>query len=452
MDQNSKKKTLYIYIILFLILLLSVLIRFPGFYLPRSTGDQLQYLSLAMKLENFGFQGYNLHEVDIRLDQNKHFIIIKPSQKGSQGNMLHYMQGYWKEPLHHRPPLFPYVLMLSHKMFSQEKAYISVEFNLRNAVLSLRPKLFFTSQFYCTVVPVFFSILFILSTFFMGKFFYSDKVGLLAAILLSISPLEIFCSQKVLTADMSSFLLTLALLSFVLGIEKRNYLLITLSGAAAGLSILTRQNGLIIYIIVFVFTVFRLITHKTTFLQAGKILSLFVFVSVLLTFPWFYQMYKFYGTIFYYPFKEVFEELKHDAWFKMVLNRPLYMFVLNPIVQTPLFVLSFFPVKKAIFRKTSQLSKEGEKDIFLIIYFTVFLISILVSGVGKELRYLLPAFPALAILSARGGLSVCKELYTKTGKLSFFIIAVVVLLCGYWSISIGLNYVFMNFLLIWIPV
>jgi len=107
------------------ILAVWVVLRFYAFWLPHWKGDQGHYISLAMKLDKRGLDGYNLREVDLKFarftDAPSADFIFPALSSQSTGNLLTVLkaagQGYYDEPLHMRAPGFAFILLGSHRLF-----------------------------------------------------------------------------------------------------------------------------------------------------------------------------------------------------------------------------------------------------------------------------------------------------------------------------------------------
>ncbi|OGW75832.1 MAG: hypothetical protein A2Z72_04175 [Omnitrophica bacterium RBG_13_46_9] len=428
------KRVILVSAVLF-VLLISLFFRLPAFYFQHYRGDQIIYIALAMKLDKSGFQGYNLRGVDLFKYEDRDFIKAVPAPEGSKGNMLEKLPSYYDIPLFHKPPLFIYALMFSHKLFAHDKPYLALSADLYSRYPFTGPKSFFKGQFYSVFVPVSFSLLLIAATFFFGRVLFSGKVGVCAAMLLSISPIELMTSQKIWADDILAFFVAAALISYYLGKERRNLPLIFMAGSCAGLAALTKPSGSIVILVVLVYE----LLEKRVF---SKQFMVFLVTAVLVPLPWYLQVLKTYGSFFYSP-ASIQERLSGpDPWFKFVIDRPWYMYLVNTPFQTPLFIL-VYPVIFGLFGKCvdEKAKAERKKKIFLFVWITMFLMSFLMSKVGKELRYILPAYPAIAILSAGLLETVQKKLDSRFGYHIGSLTAIVaIILCTWWSVSIGWHY------------
>ena len=117
------------------ILVFAFLVRRNTFWLPHWQGDQSHYLSLAMKLDNFGLDGYNLRGVKIK------FIKFEPTgtlrlayvlplaDPRQKGDILRGLEmfgiDYYDMPLYYKAPAFSYALFLSHKVFAKAQQLIA---------------------------------------------------------------------------------------------------------------------------------------------------------------------------------------------------------------------------------------------------------------------------------------------------------------------------------------
>jgi len=161
MSRIRKIKSVFYKIVLPLIFLLAVLlsaalIRANTFWLPHWSGDQSQYIALAVKLDKWGFDGYNLRGVRrLELTADKtglfNFIYVIPTEDPQEkGDILRNLDmigvHYYDQPFFHKPPGFPYALLLSHRLFAApDQPYIVVLTNFSKVFSKIRPAIFFVS-------------------------------------------------------------------------------------------------------------------------------------------------------------------------------------------------------------------------------------------------------------------------------------------------------------------
>lgn len=451
-----QKKSVAGIISLLAILGFAIFLRFPTFKLPHDNGDQLFYLGLAMKLDKFGFSEYTLRGVDLK--GNNFILGLFPTQE-QKGSLLRNLERtgvtYYDEPLFHRAYGFPYALMLSHRIFAKAQPYLTLKTSgwdeKMGRVYSEGAEKTWVAQFYASIVPFVFSILFILTTYLLAKMLFSDKVAIISAFLISISPIEILCSQKIWADTMLSFFVALTVLFFFLAKEKNSLLLSFIAGLSCGIAVLTKQTGGFIIIAILIFhlwqqrsNIFKL--NKIHQIIFDKYLLIFVFGFLIVTFHWFYAVIKIYGEPLYAPPipKIVFQQVR---WFMTLSKRPRFLYLVSIPYLVPAFGLAYFSIIAGPFiRKFID-----EKKAFLFIWVLVFLAILMFRG-ARENRYMLPAYPAIAILSAdilqRIGTFIDSRLKKHYGDI--FIIAVLIA-CAFWSVPIGIKHALTNCALILKP-
>ncbi|MFH1593601.1 MAG: glycosyltransferase family 39 protein [Candidatus Omnitrophota bacterium] len=431
-------------LMLILTLLVASLIRVSAFYLPHDNGDQVFFLGTAMKLDKFGIEGYNFRKIDTRSDGR--ILGLFHSEGEGKGALLEGLATagiyYYDEPLYHVPPLFSYMLMFSHRLFAKEKPYLAVTANLISGPKVKRPMDFVNIQFYCSVVPFFFSLLFISSVFLMGRTLFSDRVGFYAALLISISPIDILSSQKVWADDMVSFFLVLGALLFLMGHKKDRVILSAMGGACGGLATLGKQNGAFIVIALILFSLWQRRSELLSrhFLKAifDKHLVAFGIAMFLITLPWFYMMTTTYGVPWYHPSQP---GLGQTEWFKTIAERPWYTYLVGIPYLVPLFIFGYLRICSAFRRSESRRPESA----FLILWFLVYFSIMSFYFRSMEHRYMLPAYAPLAICSALAMEGFAEYLNKRLGRsYGFTVVLLLIIACAAWSVPIGISHAFGN--------
>lgn len=436
-----------------LVLAVAVLIRISTFYLPHDVNDEVFFLGTALKLDKFGMGGYNLRGLDVRRDT--HFFSLFPSPEGTKGSILQRLAKkgiyYYDEPLHHIPPLFPYALMFSHRVFAKERPYLAVKTDLKGVAIIIRPKEFLTGQFYCSIVPFVFSLLFILAVFLLGKIFFGERIGFYAALFISIAPIDILTSQRIWADDMVCFFLTLSALLFLSGHKNNNLLFSGAAGLAGGLATLAKQTGGFIVFAVVIYCIWQarkdLLTKRILKVIFNRHLIVFGAAMFLTTLPWFYLMTKTYGVPWYQPSQHGLDQV---GWFGFISNRPWYTYLLGIPYHMPLFVLGYLQMGIVFWIVFKRNSSSWFAQTFLLFWFLAyFLILNFYFNKSIEHRFMLPAYAPLAIFSAIRFDRFVRYLNGKFSH-SFCNITAVLLVvaCALWSIRIGLTHVFIGFALI----
>ncbi|NQU19442.1 glycosyltransferase family 39 protein [bacterium] len=394
-----------------ILLVITAILRLPTFFLSHNNNDELIHLSLAMKIEKYGFnvfekQQYNLFFVDRGFSPKNHLIGVREG-KDRIGSLLSGFLGE-RSKLSHHPPVLPFFLSLSHKFFTNNLVYLAnisnnIYFMLRNAKF----------QFYACFIPFLFSLFFILSVYVLGSLFFSHRVGLISAFFLSLTPIELLTANKIWADDMTAFFAVLSVIFYLYALKSNKSVFSLLSGLVCGFSILTKMSG--VYII-FVILLFHLFEHRKKRANLKNSLSfffdrniLYFLAGVFITSAWWFNLYY---SIFslksmksYFRINETWGLIKEWNWyFSITSSRPWFSyFVLVPF-QFPLYLLSYIFVPIFIFRKKFKsfgvlIGKEYRYLQFLIAWITVVFIFLTLKP-GKELRYMLIAYPAIAILSA----------------------------------------------------
>lgn len=448
------KNSLISLILVLIILIFAAFIRHPTFKLPHDNGDQLIYLGLAMKQDKFGFSGYTLRGIDIKT--NNFILGLFPTQSQKGALLKGLARGgvtYYDEPLFHRPYGFPYALMFSHKIFAKGKPYLALNTTGRDEkgrVYSKDANKTWLVQFYAAVVPFIFSLLFILTTYLLARILFSEKIALISAFLIIISPIEILCSQKIWADTMLSFFVVLTVLLFFLAREKNNLFLFFIAGITCGIAVLVKQTGGFIIIAILIFHLWQ---HKSELFKIKKIhrvifdkhLLVFFLGALIIIFHWFYIVIKIYGNPLYSPPKPeiIFQRAE---WFMALSRRPRFLYLVTIPYLVPVFALAYFTIIAGPFIRGFI----DKKKAFLIIWILTFLI--LIMNMGRENRYMLPAYPAIAMLSAdllqKIGDFINSKLKKQYGDI---FILVVLTACAFWSMPIGLKYALRNLSLILKP-
>ncbi|MFC1570845.1 phospholipid carrier-dependent glycosyltransferase, partial [Candidatus Omnitrophota bacterium] len=396
----------------------------------------------------------NLYQLGIAHDKG---YILKELERG---NIT-----YYDQPLHHIPFGFPLAIMASHKIFSGGDPYYLLAINdveiMQNAPpgVGLRNFRFDPAirgkQFYSVIVPLVSSLLLIIMVYFLAKRLYSsENVGLIAMFLMAISPIDILTSQKVWADDMTAFLMVLAVLLYIISIQKKMPLLALVGGLSCGASAITKQSGaFIIFVIVIWHFVsnFDRLRRKETFLSVvfDKYLILFGLGALAGAAYWFLKVHSVYGSPIYRPHQPKIAETARTAWFKTVGGRPWPVYLIGIPFQNPLFTLAYI---SPLFLWLNK--KSAKNTLFGIIWIAVFLyiFQVYLGTGGKELRYMLPAYPAFAILGAY----VANYLRVKIDKKAGFSIGTIILVAilaasVLWCVPMAYNTLFFNGALITRP-
>ncbi|NQT46732.1 MAG: glycosyltransferase family 39 protein [Candidatus Omnitrophica bacterium] len=435
--------------------LIAGIIRSHTFYLPHNNGDQIFYVAAAMKLDQNGFAEYNLRGIKVHEEpfyltmfdmggEHKGDILIGQEQNGVF---------YYDIPLLHMPPGFPLALMFSHKIFSPSTPYTTVSVDTRN--LSKIPgkilEEFFYSQFYLAIVPFVFSILFIAATFILGRMLFGEKVAFYAAALLAISPIEILASQKVWADTMVSFFVVLAAVLFIASIRRDSLFFAFFAGVSCGIATLAKMSGIFFLIAVAIFHIWMHREKRLSWMAFFEFLFdkrvlLFCAGLILTTLPWFNMVQAVYKSPLYMPHQLGLKDTNY--WFKVISNRPLYTYLVGIPAMVPIYILVYPALARGLFKERQNIG-----EIFLAIWILVYM-GLLMTRFGSNIehRYVLPAYPAIAILSSKILFGLESYLNRRFRPPAGGLCAILLItICGIWSVWLGLIHLFSNAALIRIP-
>jgi 4-amino-4-deoxy-L-arabinose transferase-like glycosyltransferase len=139
---------------------------------------------------------------------------------------------------------------------------------------------------------------------------FDSKVGVYAALLMSIEPISWISSQKIWMETTLAFFTVLSLYLFVLARKKYNPWIMMGSGVAAGLATLTKYPGVLATGIIFLYT---LCCERWLFKKKTFIFSLSVPFIMLV--PWFLWNFRIYGPELFSTNVEITYLLKRTVFF-----------------------------------------------------------------------------------------------------------------------------------------
>lgn len=457
--RSRKVKKIFVVTVFVAILALACNLRKHTFHLPHLNGDQLHYVGLAFKLDVVGISEYNLRNIDmIRHPKYPEFIALSLTERDRKGGLLRFMEEgigvtYYDQPFHHVPFGFPLAIMVSHRIFQPGQAYYLLRLPKRYEYLRRKyrglglkdfrfNKDIAGKQFYSIIVPFSFSLFLIILTYFLAKRLYrSNWVAFTAMFLITISPIDMLSSQKLWADSMTAALAAAAILFYILASQKKMWILALVGGIFCGFSAVTKLNGGLILIIIAIWHIagnMDRLFRKDTFLNVllDKRLWLFVLGFFVGSAYWFYNIMAVYGKPFHIPHPAQIAQTAKTQWYKTVGLRSRYIYFVGIPYQNPLFLLAYISPFWLLFDK-----KRFKNTLLLIIWVAVFLyaMQVLFGHGGKEHRYMLPAYPAFAILGAyianRFRCFMNKRIKFHVGSI---MLGIGLLVSYFWSTSIGL--------------
>lgn len=201
---------------------------------------------------------------------------------------------------------------------------------------------------------------------------------------------------------MSAVFVVLSALFFLKGYKSKSWLLPALSGLAAGIAYLFKQTAGFYVIGVMLFYIlhnYKSFTTAKGLLRffTNRFMLLFVGVFILATLFWLLKNMEVYGSPVYKYFPKT---GVLDSFFQIRSQRPpaIFLFVLGVPFLSPLLALAWLNLVK-YFRKFKNPAYQWQ-FLFMACWIFAYLIFLAAVFNAKEHRYFLPAYPAIAVLSA----------------------------------------------------
>lgn len=323
------------------ILLLSLAIRLPAFFIPHAEYDELIYQTLADKVSH-EFLDYSLRGTEV--------LKKLPAE-------------IFDTPLYERPPLFVYLLALFRSL-------LGVQWGI--------------------LLPIVTGVLTILAVYAVAKQLYDEQRAILSAFVLACCPVLLFGSVRILIDSLLALLVTSTIWLCVVAAKKRKSALFALAGALFGFTILTKETGCLT-LLVCLFVLFKDGVQK----EKLKFFALYVCCAAIVATPWYLYFYKTVGTFFVWRSSISPRYMEMFPFVRIVALRPWYFYVQNLTLCAPVYVLAWIGI--LLHLKNRKLPVE-------VVWALAFLVPLTVLGLrgqGYQTRYLLPGIPALAILSAQ---------------------------------------------------
>jgi len=293
-----------------------------------------------------------------------------------------------------------------------EDTYNELDFRppLLSAVLGVL-YLFFPSEAAAHVLISFLSVSGVLLTFILGREMFDELTGLLAAAIFGLSPLLVQLSHDILvdTVLVVPWLLTAICLWGAIETEKSSYY--ALAGFATGLAVLAKFTSLVLLPVVLVLIFVNRVAGKSYNVQTfayeakamilDKKLYLYALVFVLTLTPYLIWVYLNYGAVLHSFIVAL--EVSGAA-------TPFFTYLLSP----HRYILIPFWIGLVIFIAKIK-SVEKRKTFFLLTFFLALYLPLQFYIENRELRYLLPVIPFVAVILSRG-FTVLEEDYKKYYK------------------------------------
>jgi len=276
----------------------------------------------------------------------------------------------------------------------------------------------------------------------LGKYLFSNLVGIIAALLMAVSPINILASQRIWADETVTFFVLAAIFFWYASIKKDKLLLSGLAGILLGCALLTKDSSLLALLpIIIGFYIFYK-NDPNADLKISKFdfkFPLLLIIAFLVVLPWYLNVIKYYGTPWYNPYEAGIS--KRVEWFTFIKSRPWYTYLIGVPSQAPVYIVGYIAVLGIMLKLLHD-----KKGLFLSTWFLSYLIPITIitkmsEMLGPDHRYMLPAYPALAILTAKYLDNIRVWLNKIMGSFwGNIVISIIIILSCYWSIKIGISY------------
>jgi hypothetical protein len=358
-------------------------------------GDQRAYVAMAMKFEHFGRSAaaYRLH--DVRMRRQGDLVVYTPHEDG-EGDLLRQLKAegtpFYEQPLFHAPPSFAAAIWAAHRVLAADRPFaVLAPDRAATSALSWRER--WAAQGYAVIVPWLAALGLVLVAAALGALLGGGAAAALAAWLLAVAPAQALCAQRVWADSLLALCVGAAALAFWRALRRDSWRLALLAGVALGLALCTKNNAVLA---VFVLG-FACLDHELSWRRRVVGFALSCAVATALVLPWYIEAQRAFGTPWFNPQQPGIAQ--SHAWFAAINARPWSSYFVATAWQNPAFAVALIGSFVWLLRARGILRWTA---FWCLLYIVVLSVETARSEMlGPDERYLLPAYPALAALSAR---------------------------------------------------
>jgi len=212
----------------------------------------------------------------------------------------------------------------------------------------------------------------------------SDQ-AILGCLALSFCPILLFSSVRILIDIVLALMVSVSVLMTQVALEKDQRSLFGLAGLAFGLAVLTKETA-VLGLPVLLYLILRRGISRRSFI------AILAIAALLVTTPWFVYFYNVTGAFF--RGAEINAESLRVPFIKMAVERSWYFYFVHVALISPVYLFGYCEIFERL-RK-----RQGLAEVIWVMSFFIPLTIYGVLGNGYQTRYILPAVPALALLSA----------------------------------------------------
>ncbi len=279
--------------------------------------------------------------------------------------------------------------------------------------------------------------------FMLGSKWFSKTTGFISALILLTTVQFIYYSRSAMTDVSTTFFILLSIYFYSFAKDKGKLAYWILSGVSIGLGVMIKGVvGLIPFPIIFLYEIYALLTKSQKFTKKLVWGYVTLIVSALVVFmPWHIFMYEKYGMSFlknyigYHVWDRATESIEDKGkpffWYLTVIKVSMRVWFL---VLIPGLIFSIF-----------KIIKKDSRYVLLVIWalFIFFFFSIAKS---KLIWYIIPIYPALAIIAGNFIDTVLKFVYEKFSRLNTvsvkFLTIFVLFIFGFFYLFLNRNLAF----------
>lgn len=311
--------------------------------------------------------------------------------------------------------------------------------------------------------------------YFYLKHRFGRNWGLLGMVIFITTPIVAWLSTSAYIDLGMTFFTTASVMAFIKwrDAEYENLKWLLISSFCMGIAAGSKYNALIAFFIISMILMLSYVRDTNKQLGSLKYGIMFFIITALVALPWYLKNYLQTGNPFYPLFNSFFKSLHHQpvqeilygqaiektgniSFFKMreimygesfweTLLIPIRMFFLGKDNSYQYFQGVLNPIL-IVFAPFILLKREHGRDKFLFLFFSFFFILTAYLLTEKQVRYLLPTLPFLAILAVMGIKSLADRLETGsiylTSKTAGWISRTVVF--GPVAVFLALNFFYLN--------
>lgn len=291
---------------------------------------------------------------------------------------------------------------------------------------------------------IFLSVLFgslsLIPTYYLGKNLFNEKIGILSALILSLTPAALLFSEVVMSDIVSMFFIVTSLCLLYLGIEKAEYLY--LGSFILGITLGVRQSDFLLL------PLFILVLYYVRDLKKVLISSFFALIGIII---WLLPVLIITGPDTYFQFLETQSQFAYSHTTLASYGGPGLINVVRTFSSFTNLFIEGWSLSVLLFVLTAAiiivytLSNAGnyhidKRTLFLVLWilpyfaYFIFFIELYIT------RYILPIFPALAIIFSYFLITAINMVPRKICKICLLIIfSLAIGFMGYQAMTLAYN-------------